>query len=51
METKFDRLRDNVAQKIANFALNHIATESYRAKVDMLIKLGMKTADEIGLRK
>ena len=46
MKTKFNRLRDNTAQVIANFALNYIATKRYRDLIDGAIRLGIETARE-----
>jgi hypothetical protein len=39
-------LRDQIAWRIANFALNHIATEVYRSRIASLIVLGVLSAEE-----
>lgn len=46
MPNKLNRLRDDIACAIANFALNYIATQRYRDLIDGAIRLGIETAKE-----
>lgn len=46
MTNKLNRLRDDIACAIANFALNYIATPRYRDLIDGAIRLGIETARE-----
>lgn len=39
-----DRLRNVLAWRIANFALDHIATKNYRDMIDGSIRYGMNSA-------
>lgn len=42
--SRLDRLRDGLAQRIANFALRHIATRWYRQMIEGSIRYGMEAA-------
>jgi hypothetical protein len=39
-------LRDRIAWRVANFALNRIATEAYRSRIAHLILLGLVSVEE-----
>lgn len=42
--SRFGNFRDNLARKIANFALNYIATPWYRAMIGGTIRYGLEAA-------
>lgn len=45
--TSKGKLRDRLAVSASNFIINHVASEEYRRKVKVIVRLGMQEWDRI----